>query len=175
MSEFTHNHNHIHTTTNQPQFKFQPPDWNKMSIRQKMTYVQSEIKFVYGKLQSPKADVQYWRHQLSYFLWLPIKNALNPEEAKKQGSKKEEYISKGVSKFLFTLCEARIPLEKEGAMVALKKLYWRVTKMIEAYDQRAVNSLRNNIGLEPEANMRNLELFNQIFATEIQERKNKTA
>lgn len=171
----THNRNfNRHTTNAFVTKKFVPPDWDKMSTRQKMVYIKGEIEFIRTKMSLPDADIKYWRGQLSYFLWLPIKNSLHIEEAKKEDSNpQEERISKGVSKFLFGLCEGRIPLEQGGAIEALNKMHGQVSSMIAAYDLRALNTLRANIGMEAEVRDHGMELFTQIFAPEIKERQAK--
>ena len=167
------NHHNTHHNFSRKRIQFTPPDWEKMSLRQKMEYIKNEIDFVLGKIRLPDSDTNYWRHQLSYFLWLPLKNALCPDDFKKRATadeyKKAQDEARYVGGSLKGRCERAIPLDREAAIATLQRMSNEVGKEIESYDLRALNNLRAGIGMEPEANLRDFTLFESIFATERRE------
>ena len=173
MYDNTRNTNHTNNHNHNNGFKkprFEAPNWGKLSEKQRMEYLQREIIFIGKKMALPNSDIQHWRRQLTYFMWIPIHVWLTEGATKKEEDPKAFFQSKGVSKTLMEMAERHIPLDQQAALSELRKMYVTITGMIKAYDQRALNNLRVNIGLEPE-NPQGLVLFNKIFGEEIQERK----
>ena len=166
---FDNRNNRTANTNHNSKPRFEAPNWGKLSERQRMEYLQKEITFIGRKMALPNADIEYWRHQLTYFLWVPIHVWLT-EGCDKKTDPKPFFQSKGVSKSLMEMAEKHIPLEQQAALVELRKMYVLITNMIREYDNRALNNLRVNIGLEPECPQGFL-LFNKIFGEEVKERK----
>ena len=75
MYDNTRNTNHTNNHNHNNGFKkprFEAPNWGKLSEKQRMEYLQREIIFIGKKMALPNSDIQHWRRQLTYFMWIPI-------------------------------------------------------------------------------------------------------